>query len=508
MITPKQLPDHLRAKRTELYGLYDNDEYFAIDTHDNPYLEHEYEGELRAMRAAGQDYHAAQAVRHKDRLIEEMAKKFANHQHAEYQHIVDTLSGINQSEEFKCLLCLLLNETLAKVYYKDKDGNRLVQPRVKNKSIAGHLVLEETTVQHIMENVCRHQSFSSLYFSALEELNRQTLEKSKVTLDGVNTFDKGHWVKFDSRETDKDNFEQNAKKLASLVQETPWCTKTLASAQLSHGDFYVFVDKEKKPHLAVKMSGQRIGEVRGVASLGERGIGRAAIGAGQEIEPEYMDVTESFLSNNKGVVGGKQWLEDVQFRRNLVWLNGSIANGTFEQCDVPLFLKVLEIGKRKHLYGITQYENFDQLEKNISKIRHFLATHFGYPDVGDGFHYGNFTAKSDSREKGIKVVYGNVCLNNSASHRLNNPIEVVTGNFDIKSSKIRFLDTLVHIGGDLRLNDYVVNLPELKYLGGKLVDYGSKARHIRKLTIMNPRKSNLILTETINKAKANARQST
>ena len=35
---------------------------------------------------------------------------------------------------------------------------------------------------------------------------------------------------------------KNAQDLSALVQETQWCTKSLASTHLEQGDFYVFVD--------------------------------------------------------------------------------------------------------------------------------------------------------------------------------------------------------------------------------------------------------------------------
>lgn len=74
----------------------------------------------------------------------------------------------------------------------------------------------------------------------------------------------GKWIKFDGRASDSKNYAENVIKLKTLVQDTPWCTKTLASTQLEQGDFYVFIDKDNKPHIAVKMNGNEIDEVRGI----------------------------------------------------------------------------------------------------------------------------------------------------------------------------------------------------------------------------------------------------
>lgn len=56
-------------------------------------------------------------------------------------------------------------------------------------------------------------------------------------LDGVDTYGKGKWIKFEGKNTNPEEYLKNASELAALVQDTPWCTKQLASSQLAEGDF-------------------------------------------------------------------------------------------------------------------------------------------------------------------------------------------------------------------------------------------------------------------------------
>ena len=339
-IPPSDLNAHLERKKKELFELADDADYFKIDIENNPYLERQFQGEIAALRARG-DAHAAEgALKHKQQGLELMAKQLQEQQQAEYRHIVDFFKGGGLSDAF---VVLMLQETLSKVYYQTKDENgekTFVQPRVKGKSIAGHMVLNRTTVDVILNNSDPKQGavkdFATVYFMALGKFKEQVLEQSKISFDGVNTFDKGHWVKFPSKKADPANFENNVQELATLVQNTQWCTKTLAGTQLAHGDFYVFVsfdgkDTEKKhpiPRIAVKLSGNQIDEVRGVAS-----------GELQEIEPEYSDVAESFLENNKDIKQGKEWLEDMYWNKRLLVWNKQFENNSFSENDIEPLLK-------------------------------------------------------------------------------------------------------------------------------------------------------------------------
>jgi hypothetical protein len=239
----------------------------------------------------------------------------------EYKHIVD-----NYFRDPEPCVALLLNETQTKIYKKREiDGVQSMHPtkRVPWKTFDGHMILNETTIDFIKKNVGKYQSFERLYFDAVEKYNEMSRECAKVNLDGVETFGLGEWLRFPSKISDEQNFNSNAQKLAALVKDTPWCTKTLAAEQLAHGDFYVFNGLDKNPHLAVKTTGAQIDEVRGIAG-----------GQNQEIEPEYLAVAESFLNNNKKLRDGKEWFDEIQSKIIITECLDMVKNKKIQVADI------------------------------------------------------------------------------------------------------------------------------------------------------------------------------
>ena len=207
------------------------------------------------------------------------------------EHIVDFIKNANYEDAFKALM---LRETLLKVYKKD-DTKVIVKQRKLNETIEGHMLLNEKVLNVIHNNLYTYENFKELYYAGVAEFNNVVREASEITLKNVNTYDMGKWIKFDGRASDSKNYAENVIKLKTLVQDTPWCTKTLASTQLEQGDFYVFIDNDNKPHIAVKMNGNEIDEVRGIKN-----------GNNQELEEEYRDVAISFLENNKDIKNGRK----------------------------------------------------------------------------------------------------------------------------------------------------------------------------------------------------------
>ena len=263
--------DRVQAIRDDiekyLQELYELDESsMQIDSR-SPEVVREYESEIKALKARGEDTFYLESDPESGN--EEIARRISEQLYAEYKHIVDLTKGLDIEPSFKSMM---LRETLTKVYKLDRDnktnkGKTIVKNRKLNESIAGHMILNESTLQFMYEHIDsldEYKNFANLYFAAVEIYKNTVAEKSKITLEGVETYGKGTWIKFDGKGNDEENYLENAKKLSALVQDTPWCTKQLASSQLADGDFYVFVDTDRKPHVAVRMEGNAIGEVRGI----------------------------------------------------------------------------------------------------------------------------------------------------------------------------------------------------------------------------------------------------
>lgn len=257
----------------------------------SPEVIREYESEIKALKARGED--TTRLEENPEMGYKKIAEETSKQLYEEYKHIVDLINGLDMEPAFKSMM---LRETLTKVYKLDKDNKSngqktIIKNRDMKKSIGGHMILNEQTLKFIYENVKNieeYKNFANLYFAAVEVYKDTIASKSGIMLDGVDTYGKGKWIKFEGKNTNPEEYLKNASELAALVQDTPWCTKQLASSQLAEGDFYVFVDNTGKPHIAVKTRGDTIDEVRGIKN-----------GNAQELEEEYRDVAISFWKTIK-----------------------------------------------------------------------------------------------------------------------------------------------------------------------------------------------------------------
>ena len=264
-VVPRENKETLISKDIEkelekLYSFSGNINNFKIIVKDNKYLEKEYQSELNAIIAKGNAREIEHVKKNKELLVKNMADKYTTFLFEEYKHLVDVIRNSNYENAFKYLV---LKETLLKIYKKEND-NILVSKREINKSINEHMALGYEVLDYIYNNIGNCDSFPKLYFEAIDYSKKISLSKNLVQIDGLNTFGKGKWIKFNSKDNStKVEFCENVNRLKTLVSDTNWCTKNLASSHLTEGDFYVFVDNENKPHLAVKMNGNSIGAVLG-----------------------------------------------------------------------------------------------------------------------------------------------------------------------------------------------------------------------------------------------------
>ena len=347
-----------------LKSLYEmREDEFEIDSHSPEVIRH-FNGEIEALKQRGED--VSYLLSNKEENLRRLAETFSKKNYEGYKHIVDLIKGLKYEPAFKAMM---LRETLSKVYKLDRQDDKrktIVKKRDLKKSIAEHMILNEETLDIICKNIGdveKYQNFANLYFAAVAVFNKKIAEKSEVKLDGVETYGKGRWIKFEGKTSNEEEYLKNAEKLSALVQNTPWCTKELASSQLQEGDFFVFVDNNDEPHIAVKMSGNEIDEVRGVQN-----------GNAQELEEEYRDVAISFLENNKELKNGKEWLEKEEWNKRLIEYSRKIDEGEFTKEDVPQFIEdYFRADFRSHSDENT---NKIELKNRLEKIKDKLAEYY------------------------------------------------------------------------------------------------------------------------------------
>jgi hypothetical protein len=146
------------------------------------------------------------------------------------------------------LLVLQLNEKEELISNLSKEQANLV---TKSLSLPDESRTEFT-------QLLQTSDFSKLYAWALEKVT--PAEENEL----LNT--DGEWIKYDQG--------SNPKTLVESLQGhgTGWCTagESVAQKQLEAGDFYVFYSQDKEgnptvPRAAIRMQGNQIGEVRGIA---------------------------------------------------------------------------------------------------------------------------------------------------------------------------------------------------------------------------------------------------
>ena len=430
----------------ELNKLYNLDKDAFKISLDSQSLIREYESELKALEQRGEKEEADYIRNNKTKALEELSNIYSEKLYEEYKHIVDFIKNANYEDAFKALM---LRETLLKVYKKD-DTKVIVKQRKLNETIEGHMLLNEKVLNVIHNNLDTYENFKELYYAGVAEFNNVVRETSEITLKNVNTYGMGKWIKFDGRASDNKNYAENVLKLKTLVQDTPWCTKTLASSQLEQGDFYVFIDNDNKPHIAVKMNGNEIDEVRGIKN-----------GNAQELEEEYRDVAISFLENNKDIKNGKNWLDKEEWNKRLIRYSKEIEDGTFNSEETSKLIEdLLHSDYRRHF---NTNSNLEELKK-LPKIKKYLAEYYNCTE--EEICIDDYEPYKETRCP-YKIILGNAYFHNFNATTLGK-LQIIVGNANFRFSEVTTLGELQSIGGDSHFDgSKVTNLGELRIIGGQ-----------------------------------------
>ena len=448
----------------ELNKLYNLDKDTFKIRLDSQSLIREYESELKALEQRGEKDEANYIRNNKTKALEELSNIYSEKLYEEYKHIVDFIKNANYEDAFKALM---LRETLLKVYKKD-DDKVIVKQRKLNETIEGHMLLNEKVLSVIHNNLDTYENFKELYYAGVAEFNNIIKDTSEITLKNVNTYGMGKWIKFDGRASDSKNYAENVIKLKTLVQDTPWCTKTLASSQLEQGDFYVFIDNDNKPHIAVKMNGNEIDEVRGIKN-----------GNNQELEEEYRDVAISFLENNKDIKNGKNWLDKEEWNKRLIRYSKKIDDGTFNSEETPKLIEdLLHSDYRSHFNANS---NLEELKQRLPKAKRYLAEYYNCTE--EEICLDNYFPEKETRCP-YKLILGDANFIFSKMTDLGK-LQIIVGNANFASSKITDLGELQSIGGDAFFNgSKITNLGKLESIGrNAFFDY-SEVTDLGKLKII------------------------
>ena len=464
--TASRLGAYLEMELQNLYS-YARPENFSINSENNPDIDRYFNSELQALRARGAGKQAQYLEQDSLNQKQYLAQTFGEKQYEEYKHLVDFFANSNYPASFQWLM---LNETLTSSYRMDfskGEPKLIVNARKPHQTILGMMNLPTQIIDYIYNNAPNYTSFKKLYTDAQVDFQKFVAKSSEVNFENVDTFGKGYWIKFNSQQHDPENFEQNVANLKALVADTPWCTSTLASTHLSQGDFYVFVDNNNKAHIAVKMNGNAIDEVRGIKN-----------GNNQELEDDYRDVAVNFLQNNTEIQYGKEWLDKEEWNARLIQYRKDIENNTFNTEDVANLLNDLE---KKDFRSHGKNSNLIELRNDLPIIKPQLAQYFNcneeeictndyIPKEREKCPYkiilgnGIFTNCTDLGN--LTTIGGNAVFTNSQVTNLGK-LTKINGFADFSYSQVADFGNLQSIGGNAVFeSSQVVDLGNLQYIGG------------------------------------------
>lgn len=462
-----EIKQDINKELERLYAVADNFNYFNIETHNNKFLEREFQNEINALNLRGEEYEAKSSLENKENMLISLAKKYSKIQHEEYKHIVSLIRSLDFEPAFKALM---LRETLLHCYKQTSDNKQLkiiVEKRVQNKTLAGHMALDEEVLNYINKNINNYSNFSNLYFDGIAYSRKSLANEDEISLENVNNFGKGKWIKFEGKSSNEKEFLNNASKLSAIVQNTPWCTKQLAASQLENGDFFVFVDNLNMPHIAVRMQGDSIGEIRGIKG-----------GNAQEIEDEFRPVALEFLEKNRNIKNGKEWLEKEEWNKRLINWKDQIENGTFKKENVFDCLKDVATCDYKNHSGFKN-SNLNDLVDVMPKAKDCFGEALGCNS--ENILFGDYEYAGDNKVCPYDVIIGNAnfasCLTNDVGN-----LKHIFGNADFSGSQIESLGSLEKIWGNTNFScSNVKDLGRLKEIEGNAYFVSSEINNLSNL---------------------------
>lgn len=376
----------------------------------------------------------------KEETNKKIAKEISLNLFKQYYKIVNVIKKESYPDAFKVLI---LRETLTKIY-KIENNNIITKRRDNHKDIEEHMILNKMILDIIYNNLNSYTSFKKLYFYAVSKYKEQNLKTSI----NENTINKGIWLEFKSKINDYKNFIENTQKLISLTYNTNWCTKKIAYMQLSKGNFYIFIDKENKPHIAIKMNGNIIEEVKGIAN------------DNQEIEHQYKDIAIDFLNNNSNIKNAKEYIEIEERNKRIKTYIEKINKNEITEKDIPNILN--DYFKITTTTNDMDNTNKLMLQNKLIKIKDIILKYYNYKEEDICFT----DYKSNNEPCTYKIIFGNVDFSKTKNINLDK-LEYIGGSANFEGSNITNLNSLKYIGENTNFTySKIKNLNNLEFIGG------------------------------------------
>ena len=293
------------------------------------------------------------------------------------------------------------------------------------------------------------------YVQLMNDNSKRVLDSKEIIDENAN----GKWIKFNGGSgTSSEDIEKNGKDLMKLVQNTYWCTKSLATSQLMGGDFYVYVseiDNEVLPQIAIRMDGNKVGEVRGNVSNA------------QDLSAEMLPIAKKFLLKNIPNDSGKRWLDSIQYNERCVMMRKRLETEGLYKDFIYEYIELLS-QKNKYRVDYGFYNgNVTLMIEKFNEAKENLPNEFY--QRGDIEFDANFLSPltkyfigSLKRNNLSNLIQQNIDISDLSRWNL----KLVSENLDC-SNIITNLGNVEFIGEDLTLTSSVLNFGNVKYVGGR-----------------------------------------
>lgn len=252
----------------------------------------------------------------------------------------------------------------------------------------------------------------------------------EINLKDLNTFDKGEWLLFASKELEPIKFEENCAALFSYTKNTYLCLKKMEVVEdlLATNSVFIFIDKNKQLRL--------IGHCSGASAIcGFRGL---TDGAEQNIDSKYYDVAHEFLDKNQHLYKSENWKRQIEWIESLRRNKALFSEKRYNEISPQELIDDLSYNGHNVLYeGRNDLEQVKQIYYPVAKrellsepmLKPMLAKYLGCKtsELQLGKYNGN--------GKGVRFVVGDLISNYISK---DSPLEKVYGQINVHNYKGEF----------------------------------------------------------------------
>lgn len=204
--------------------------------------------------------------------------------------------------------------------------------KTSNSTIAGLVPLNQAIVSSLYEKI---KGNPTEQFNVSDFYEQESVRLAEMEYETTESGD-GKWIKIPSSYNDEENFEKNVNHLMSLAAGTNWCIagRSFAEKYLDGGDFYIYFEEVNGRAIgkaAIRMDEDRIAEIRGTEE-------------GQAMNDKYVDNVLDLVRKEE-LQGGEEFVENLQFQKQMVPMMEKAKNGTITEEDIiPLIYKLKRDG--------------------------------------------------------------------------------------------------------------------------------------------------------------------